>query len=320
VIPILYRSTDASAPVLSGTVGALVALLDACLVNGYGAKSPLGWTKDFSGTNRAVYRAPAGVRHYLDINDNAPGGTAGAREAIGLGYETMTGVGAGTLPWPAGNIWWRKSLTADATARPWVVIGDDRTFYLLVASEAAGTYYGYGFGEFLSLVVGDPTRSFVCGHITENTGTAAQETLDRLSSGLALTIIGGFYAPHMFHGKGPAVALGHIGDGAKSNPGSTADTGLNGFLAFPNPPDGGLYIAPVALYDQSPQREIRGYVRGLYHQCHGITNFVDGDTFGGDSTSEVLPCNPYEDKAFVMVKQGPNAGIFTFETTEWTAN
>ena len=37
--PTIYRSTDASAPVLTGEVGKLVDLLDACLVNGYGAKS-----------------------------------------------------------------------------------------------------------------------------------------------------------------------------------------------------------------------------------------------------------------------------------------
>lgn len=35
----LYRYSDANAPVLSGTAGALVTLLDACLVDGYDSKS-----------------------------------------------------------------------------------------------------------------------------------------------------------------------------------------------------------------------------------------------------------------------------------------
>ena len=33
----IYKSGDPGAPSLSGTVGSLVALLDACLVNGYTA-------------------------------------------------------------------------------------------------------------------------------------------------------------------------------------------------------------------------------------------------------------------------------------------
>lgn len=35
----LYRYSDANAPVLSGTAGALIAILDACLVDGYDSKS-----------------------------------------------------------------------------------------------------------------------------------------------------------------------------------------------------------------------------------------------------------------------------------------
>lgn len=37
VQPTLYRSTDVGAPILTGSVGSLIALLDACLVNGYGS-------------------------------------------------------------------------------------------------------------------------------------------------------------------------------------------------------------------------------------------------------------------------------------------
>ena len=37
----VYRWDDASAPVLTGEVGKLAALLKACLVTGYGAKNPI---------------------------------------------------------------------------------------------------------------------------------------------------------------------------------------------------------------------------------------------------------------------------------------
>lgn len=35
----LLRSTDTGAPTLNGTAGSLIALLDACLVNGYNSKT-----------------------------------------------------------------------------------------------------------------------------------------------------------------------------------------------------------------------------------------------------------------------------------------
>lgn len=56
----VYRFDDAGAPTLSAAAGALISVLDACLVNGYGAKPAAGWTKAFSDTNQAAYRQGAG--------------------------------------------------------------------------------------------------------------------------------------------------------------------------------------------------------------------------------------------------------------------
>ena len=36
----VYRSTDASAPLLTNSNGSLIAVLRACLVDGYGSKPP----------------------------------------------------------------------------------------------------------------------------------------------------------------------------------------------------------------------------------------------------------------------------------------
>jgi hypothetical protein len=45
-IPVkLFRSSDANAPTLNGTAGSLIAVLDACLVNGYNLKSVQGITR-----------------------------------------------------------------------------------------------------------------------------------------------------------------------------------------------------------------------------------------------------------------------------------
>lgn len=47
----VYRSTDAGAPVLSNSNGSLIAVLKACLVDGYSSKASAGWTAPFTGTS-----------------------------------------------------------------------------------------------------------------------------------------------------------------------------------------------------------------------------------------------------------------------------
>jgi hypothetical protein len=131
--PVVYKSTDASAPVLSGTVGSFIGVLDACLVNGYGAKAAAGWTKEYTGTNLAAYRMGSGgsaVRMYLRVDDT---GTTSARVR---GFVSMTDVNTGVEPFPTdaqisgGGYAW-KSTSADSTARPWVLIATPTAFYFL---------------------------------------------------------------------------------------------------------------------------------------------------------------------------------------------
>ena len=78
----IYRSTDASAPTLEGVNGSLVALLDACLVNGYGSQSAAGWTIAYTTTNKRVYRNSTtdGTGFYLNVDDSGSG-SGGAQEA-----------------------------------------------------------------------------------------------------------------------------------------------------------------------------------------------------------------------------------------------
>jgi hypothetical protein len=82
----VYKSSDASAPVLTGAVGSLVALLDACLVNGYGALAAAGWTKAFTAANKGAYKQnltgsnnASGMHLYVD--DSGPGAGGVPRSA-----------------------------------------------------------------------------------------------------------------------------------------------------------------------------------------------------------------------------------------------
>jgi hypothetical protein len=205
----LYRGTDTGAPTLSGTPGGLVALLDACLQDGYNSKAvqsitlvgtvatanfalahgfaadgltkvrigganqadyngdvkifnvstlafsfnvsgtpatpatgtitakvaPLGWSKAFTGTNKAVYRSNelTGTRLYLRVDDNNPNADS-YKYAQLRGYETMTDVDIGTGLFPTaaqlstGNLLY-KSSTSDATTRKWLLVGDGFEFH-----------------------------------------------------------------------------------------------------------------------------------------------------------------------------------------------
>ena len=50
MVPIIYKSTDTSAPVLAGNDRTcLVNLLNKCLVTGYGDRPAAGWTIDAAG-------------------------------------------------------------------------------------------------------------------------------------------------------------------------------------------------------------------------------------------------------------------------------
>ena len=185
----LYKSSDASAPVLYGANGAVITVLDAVLVNSYGAKPAAGWTKPFAAANLASYRqgTPGAPQYYLKIRDDAPG-VGAAKEARIRGFESMTAVTAtdnaadGLDPFPTvaqdadGSIV-RKSATADGTtARPWIIIGDQRTFYFCILSgDIANAYTVWMFGDIFSYKgASDTGRCMIVGRVLENSGNDAQ--------------------------------------------------------------------------------------------------------------------------------------------------
>jgi hypothetical protein len=231
------HSGQTGAPVLSGTAGSLVAVLDACLVTGFGSVTldslvvasevatctvssghsfgidvvievagaspaglngqwrctgaatntftfacpgitdqtatgtitakvaPLGWSKPFTGTNKAAFKQVAATSSgfYLRVDDS------GANVARVVGYEQMTGVDLGTYDFPtaaqqAGGLFWRRSSTTDSTARPWMLFGTDRGFWFLPSWKAADDSYElYWFGDVLSYKVADAYGCWITG-------------------------------------------------------------------------------------------------------------------------------------------------------------
>jgi hypothetical protein len=182
-----YRSTDASAPTLTGQNGSLVSLLDACLVNGYGSQSAAGWTIAYTTTNKRVYQnsSSSGTGFYLNIDDSGSG-SGGAREALMTGFQSATGIGTGTGQFPTfsqmnigiGSVVCRKSNTADSTVRSWTLVADNTVLYFFAES---GDFIVpiqpnfFAFGDFFSYASSDLYRCIIMGRNSTNQSSVNYE-------------------------------------------------------------------------------------------------------------------------------------------------
>jgi hypothetical protein len=231
----------------------------------------LGWTKVFTGTNKAVYRSadPMANGMYLRVDDT------NAQWMRVIGYETMTDVDTGTGLFPTtaqinGGAYWHRSVMTNATAVGWAFAGDSRTFYHSIRSGLSqGALYDigtiWGFGDLVALrPSGDPFATFLAGSFTGTTTSVDNCLGNNGSSQIAV--------PRSFTGLGSAV-LGypqHWGGSSGSLYYSGATT-LHG--SFPNRVDGAMYLAKE-FWTGAGTVEPRAEFPGLYRVLQsGLYNF-----------------------------------------------
>lgn len=176
----VYRSDDAGAPTLTAADGALVGLLDAVLVNGYGAKAAAGWTKEFSGTNQAIYRnatTAGGTGCFFQIDDSPA--TMGESSSFQhkskiTGATNMTGFGAHTEPFgaPTNNYLAKSASSVTTETRSWVIVADQHTVVFMSrqdigantsAISSADFYTPFYFGDMAKWVAGQVNCSLIAG-------------------------------------------------------------------------------------------------------------------------------------------------------------
>lgn len=107
-------------------------------------RSPLGFEKVWSGTNKAVYRTLSldGTRLYLRVDDSS------TTAAVIKGYLAMTDIDTGTEPIPTTTTYWYKS---NQTSSAQICVGDSRAFYILSQTNSNGNWGGgMYFGDFAS--------------------------------------------------------------------------------------------------------------------------------------------------------------------------
>jgi hypothetical protein len=256
--------------VLDGIAGTLITVLDAILVNGYGAKAAAGWTKPYTGTNKAAFLQGAGLSHYLRVDDSD------GRLARVIGYGAMTDVDTGTNPFPttgqiSGGLYARKSVAASSTARPWICFANDSTFYLFMFGNRTGALSptGFdggdahlGFGTMVNTrVASDINASFICaGSDTSATSTTASDARQCLTA-LATSAQSTLYTNGSYN-QGSSDSTQCHKRGAPFPVITVTQSGVGSTVPFPDPMTGKLLLYPMTVVESSPFA-VRGELPGI---------------------------------------------------------
>lgn len=320
VAPTIYRSDDSSAPSLTGTVGSLVALLKAILVDGYGSKTAAGWTEPYTSTNKAVFKQGAGHQRYLRVDDTA------AQMARLTAFESMSGVDTGsyslasfgiqtyasfpTNAQVSGGLYMRKSTTADSTARPWLCVASNKIFYLIVGGSTttiatlSGGDSHLTFGDFESVIIGDRYNTVLAAATNSSTSDTsnalgARHSLTNFSSTGRYTLGNGLQLLSPSN-----VTIRSMGVNSQTS------SGVGG-AAVPNPADSKVRLSRIAVMETSTSpptnvaNVLRGYMPGLWAPDHLYSGFTTLDTMSGAVGSSL------EGKNFLIVNTaGTNCVVF----------
>jgi hypothetical protein len=311
----IYRSTDGSAPTLNGTTGALITVLDAILVDGYGTQPAAGWSKAYSGTNKAAYRmgAAAAARMYFRVLDDGSH-AQGAKEASIRGWESMSDVDTGTDGFPTvaqvtNGMQIAKSTTADSTARAWIAAADDRTCLFFTQADAGSTdWFFHYFGEIYSYTPSDAYGCLLAGQAVGSAiGSGNHGAIDCNTPHSSSWTMGSQYLTRLHTGVGTSVQAGKLVPTGMKRTGTL----FNGwYLPQVNPADGGVYLSEILVVSITSEYAVRGRLRGFWHSLHSRDGWTDNDAFSGSGT--------LADREFEMLflRSSSADGVAALETSD----
>lgn len=244
-------------------------------------RTPLGWAKEFSGTDKAVYKMTdlASYGQRLRVDDS----TAGTDARV-IGVENPTTVDAYSDAFPtevqrSGGGYWHKGAN-NTTGKFWAIVGDERFFYYVVESSAyygaytltnihhTGGYFGdivsFKNGEAYGCIIGggiSPASSnpqnpaVIHNNIGSDPGTFYMRYICRQHTGIAKSISTGF-----------------------CHPGGGSSSSSSNYPIYPSPVDNGLVFAePSLVIEQLPTfgNPIRGVLPGAVQALCRYTSLSD---------------------------------------------
>jgi len=289
----VYRSTDISAPVLNGSAGSLVTVLDACLVLGYGSQLPAGWSVAATATNKRIYKQGIGSnQRFLKVDDSGADATAGQNARVS-GCLRFTDINTLVEEFPgnplgaSGNsyLFWIKSNATPGTARPWIIIATSSFFWIYIQTIDGGgvTIQNQFFGDFTPTMANDKYNTIITGQFFTSTPDSVNLTLSTsyiVSSPVAFCLRNLLQMP------------GTASNGLISESYFLSGTNYgNGGLVYPNTPDDKLYVTNINViespkYARSTSSTNHGYIRGILPgmvvPCHNGNSFLSaGQTITG---------------------------------------
>jgi len=283
--------------------------------------APAGWTRAFTGTNKAAYKSSDGgdaTGCYLRIDDT--NATATRRGAM-RGYISMSDIDTGTEPFPSSNLYWYKGAD-DNTARPWFIAADSRAFYIGVNPNNYGDFHG--FGDFPSYKPGDIYNCFISGssHATDDATVYADPLTATTFPHVQYTNSSMLVVARNYAGlENSMTKLQTVGCAPFMSASLTSSGYLLGIggvgVTYPHPIDNGFIYGNTFFREQNATMQlIRGYPPGLYDPWHPViaslnnvsllagapapekkallwnTRLCHGNAFSPSITPKVTECNP----------------------------
>lgn len=256
------------------------------------------WTKVFTGTNQAIYRSLdiTGTQWFLRVDDS---NTRYMVVSIIEGFTTFT---TGLLN--QQNVYWGKSYTAAATARPWQIIGDSKRFYLGIKwSNDSGiisknSYDWSFFGDVLSDKPGDAYHCAIIGNYISDLIVSyphLQGAYNYTSFCITDGSTTGAYILRKYDQTGFQVPFSRLGTIRYA-----LCMGYSSGFTHPNLANAGTYLDQQLYVSESSS--VRGRMPGMYSSLNNTGhNFVDRDT------SIIISGNQF--MYFRLYSQG-NGGFF----------
>lgn len=274
-----YNGTHKVATIVSSTVFTFeIATTPATPATGTITckRAPAGWAEVFTGTDKSVFRAGSGLRHYMRVLDTD------ARDTRVMGYETMTDVDTGAAGFPTnaqmsggGTYWWKSGVASNA-ARGWTLTTNGVWINFLSdlsTTMAGNSYIVHAFGEFPSEKASDLYSSAIIGQNNSASSPTTTSGYSLVSSYNSVT--SGHYLCRNYTGLGSAIAFGKCGDYHRANQTIMGNFGRT----YPSPVSGKAKLSRVWINEPSVIED-RGLMPGIWYPIHSVP-FSVGDWFSG---------------------------------------
>ena len=293
-MPILYKSSDTSAPALTKDKGSLSNVLKTVLCNGYGDKDAAGWIFDFEDTENdiCVFRN-AGTGTYLQVLFDSTG------YSKVRAYESMTDEYTGTNPTPVSIISYNK----EVEPIDWAIVADNKSFYFLPIIAPDGSYSTiHFFGDFPSLIAGDLWNFALAGTTLKD------------DTGGALTVFGAGYLNILRDINGANNTNGGIMGNAFNDNVFSYRYGNLDYPYFNN-----IFIQKPFIFDSKDYNKPRGKLPGFTVIPHNGQQIADsiGITWQSTSVDDAVKLCTIEGTNYVAMRHH-NGLIFIDMDNYWS--